>query len=93
MLGGVRFPGPRIHVVLVDNAYWTILIAHHLGAQTSDSESGFFLLAQLYTVSHIYGERTRGDMIEKGKGIGHGGGVLSTLVDITDLFKVPASEA
>jgi hypothetical protein len=64
-----------------------------VGAQTSDSEIGFFLFAQLYSVSHIDGERTRGDMLEKGKGIGHECGGLITSVDLSDLFEVPVSDS
>ena len=64
-----------------------------MGAQTSDTESGFFLNAQEYSVSHIDGEGTRGDILEKGIRIGHGGGRFSTLVDPSDFHKDPVSDA
>ena len=44
------------------------------------TESGFFLNAQVYSVSHIDGERTRGESLDKEIRIGHGGGGVSILV-------------
>jgi hypothetical protein len=60
-------------------------IDHHLLCFFLFTETGFFLFARLYSVLHIDGERTRGDMIEKGKGIGHECGGLRTLVDLCDV--------
>ena len=45
-------------------------IDHHLQCFLLFTVSGVFRIGQLYSVSHIDGERTRGDILGKGKGNG-----------------------
>ena len=52
------------------------IIWRWVGAQTSDTDSVFFLNAQVYSVSHI-----------------DGCGGFNTLVDLSDLYIAPASDA